>query len=493
MPGKSFLLVLVFAVFWQSASASFDFNANCVDAYNAILSLKMTEARQLIQKEKQHNPGNGITILLDNYIDYFSLLASDSKAEYEKLKDHRSDRLSALEDYDKNSPYYLFCQAEVYLQWGLLKGRFGDYFSSAMDLRSANGLLHDNAEKYPAFLPDQKDLALINVVFGSLPSNLKSISRFVGMKGDSRAGLKQLENLRTELPKTKYSYYNNEVIFFLCQMNIDVLHNYGSYPALMSYLQGMDDKSLLKAYLQGYVAAKTAHNDEAISFLQKAPESAGYIEIPLISYLLGNAKLNRMDNDADEYLLKYIRDYRGVNYIKDSYLKLAYYYLLQNDAGKYNYYLNLVRTKGYVSDEKDKQALREANDARPDLTLLKARFFFDGGYYDKALAQLKSKKPADFKLLRDRIEYAYRLGRVYDKTDQTNEAIINYLEAIRLGKSTSYYYAANAALNTGRIFEQKRDFKRAGYYYNQALDMHDHEYQSSIDNDAKEGLKRIGQ
>ena len=55
------------------------------------------------------------------------------------------------------------------------------------------------------------------------------------------------------------------------------------------------------------------------------------------------------------------------------------------------YYIKLVKSKGYADNEKDKQALREANDEKPDIDLLKARFYFDGGYYDKALAQLKIK------------------------------------------------------------------------------------------------------
>jgi hypothetical protein len=43
------------------------------------------------------------------------------------------------------------------------------------------------------------------------------------------------------------------------------------------------------------------------------------------------------------------------------------------------------------------------------------------------------------------------------------------------------------------IFENKRDLKKAAIFYNQAIDMKDHDYQTSIDNDAKQGLKRIGQ
>ncbi|MGV8877584.1 MAG: tetratricopeptide repeat protein [Sphingobacteriaceae bacterium] len=486
-----YFLLLIFLTAQLSAKADFDFNANCVNAYESILSLRINEAKALIQKEKQQNPQNAITILLDNYVTYFSLLTSESKTDYEKQKELRAARITALEKQDKNSPYYLFSQAEIYLQWALLKGRFGDYVSSAMDLNRAKNLLKENATKYPEFIPNKKGLAIISVIFGSVPSNLKKTLQFVGIKGDSAAGIRQLQQLRAELPKTKYSYYKDEVVFLLCYIDIDILHHHHNYNQLITYVGEMENNSLLKVYLQGYVAAKTGHNAKAIAFLENNTIKNSYEDFPALSYLLGNAKLNRMDSDAHIYLLRYLKDYKGINYIKDTYLKLAYYYLLKNDQEKFSYYIQQVRTKGYTVDEKDKQALREGNDVQPDTSLLRARFYFDGAEYPKALAQLKNKDVNDFKLLRDKTEFNYRLGRIYEETDQFKEALVNYQKAIYAGKNTGYYYAANAALKIGEIFEQQKEFKRAAFYYQQAIDMKDHEYETSIENQAREGLKRM--
>lgn len=447
----------------------------------------------LIQKEKQQNPQNGIILLLENYVDYFSLLASENKTDYERLKDNRSTRLSALEDNDKNSPFYLYSQAQVYLQWSFLKAKFGDYVSSGFDCKKANSLLQDNNEKYPGFQPNQISLALVDVVFGSIPASFRGITRFLGMNGNVQSGVKKLEALKAELPKTKFSFYNNEVIFFICTIDINVLHNFNDYPKLIGYLNEMNSGSLLKVYIQGLIASKTAHNDDVIAYLEARPKSGGYLTLPAISYMLGCAKLCRMGNEPPAPLFDFISEYRGMNLIKDAYLKLGYYYLLQNDQGKYEYFLRQVKTKGYSTDEKDQQALWEANDVKPDLDLLKARFYFDGGYYGKVLAILQNKDVNSLKLVRDETEYYYRLGRVYDKTAKDGEAVLNYQRAINLGKTTKYYFAANAALNIGRIYEEKRDYKRAGDYYNQAIDMHGHQYQTDIDNDAKAGLKRIGQ
>jgi len=489
-----FICVLVlFLGIHLSSKANFVFDANSTAAYKSIFDLRLNDAKKYIEYEKKHFPQNGIAVLLDNYVDYIYLLTSENKSDYEKFKDRKSDRIDALEENDENSPYFLFSQAEVYLQWGLIKVKFGDYSSSTFDLKKAQNLLRKNQEKFKDFLPNKKSLALIDVVFGAVPANFKSIASFLGIKGNVVTGINQLEAFKSQIAGTKYSFYDDEAIFFLCFMDIDVLHNRNNYNKLIGYLNTMDDKSLLKGYLQGYVAFKTGHNDAAISYLESLPRTAQYTPLPAVQYLLGNAKLCRMDTNANVFLVNYIKEYKGINYIKDAYQKLAYYYLLRNDVTNYNYYAKMAKTQGSTVDEKDKQALKEASDARPDIDLLKARLFFDGGYYPKALALLKDKEPNDFKLLRDKIELYYRLGRIYDRTNAFNEAIANYQKAIDLGKNETYYYAANSALFCGMLYEQRRDVNKAAYYYNQALKMKNHEYQSSIDTQAKDGLSRIKQ
>ncbi|WP_411274609.1 tetratricopeptide repeat protein [Daejeonella sp.] len=489
---KLFLITLLSLGLSLPSKANFDFNSNCIKAYQAIFDLRLSDAKALIQNEKRLNPGNGITILLDNYVDYFTLLASENKADYERLKSQKSARLEALENQNKNSPYYLFAQAEINLQWGMLKSRFQDYMSSGLDIKRADNLLSENATKYPSFLPNKKSSGLIDVIFGSIPSNLKGIFSTLGIKGNASTGIRTLESLYTTLPQTSYSFYKDEVVFFLCYIETDLVHNKANYVKIMGLTTSMDDSSLLKTYLQGYVSARSAQNDRAIDYLLKRPKGNDYINFPVLNYHLGNAKLNRMDNDANVYLINYIKEYKGINYVKDAYLKLAYYFYLRGDNAKYNTFLKMVKTQGSLYDEKDKQALKEANDTAPNLDLLKARLYFDGGYYPKALAQLNGKDAGDFKLKRDQIEFFYRLGRIYDESGRDTDAISNYQKAVNSGKLTSYYYAANGALSIGSIYEKRNDRAKASSYYKQAIAMKNHEYENSIETKAKDGLRRMG-
>ncbi len=489
---KSLVLLLLVLGNTLVSKANFDFNSNCINAYNAIYDLRLQDATQLIQKEKSQNPQNAIPVLLENYVDFFTLLSSENKADFERLKSRRDSRLAYLTKQDRNSPYFLFAQAEVYLQWGLLKSRFQDYLSSGFDVKKADNLLNENQKKFPSFLPNKKSAGLIDVVLGSIPSNMKGIASTFGFSGNVNAGIRTLENLMTTLPKTSYSFYTDEVVFFLCYIETDLTPNKSSYNKIIGYTNTMNSKSLLKTYLQGYVASRNANNDSAIAYLMKRPQGANYMDFPKLDYLLGNAKLNRMDSDANVSLISYLKETKGISFVKDAYLKLAYYYFLRGDNGRYQAFLKMVKTQGDLYDEKDKQALKEANDAAPDINLLKARLQFDGGYYSKALQTLAGKDASDFKLQRDQIEVDYRLGRIYDELSKDSDAISHYQKAINSGKQTSYYYAANAALSIGSIYEGKRDKARAANYYKQAIAMKSHEYENSIETKAKEGLKRLG-
>lgn len=488
-----FLFFIIFFGLSIKASANFDFNANCEKAYDAIFDLRINDAKSIIKQEKQIHPNNGITVLLDNYLDFFSLLISENQADYNRLKNLKGVRLAELEKQDKSSPYYLFAQAEVNLHWGMLKGRFQDYLSSGLDIKKADNLLKANEAMFPNFLPNKKSSGLVNVILGAIPANMKSVLQTFGFKGNAKEGIKRLENLSATLSKTPYDFYKKEVIFFICYIETDVFSQKSSYQKIINLTNNFSEQSLLKVYLQGYIAYRNSKNDEAIDYLQNASKmGSDYVSFPKINYLIGSAKLNRNDADAHIYLAKYLKDYSGINLVKDAYLKLAYYYYLRNDLAKYQSFLNMVITRGNVYDEKDKQALKEAKDKAPDIDLLKARLSFDGGYYTKALNYLNDKNLSEFKISRDQIEYYYRLGRIYDQLNRSNEALVNYQKAINLGKQSNYYFAANSALNMGIIYEQRQDKTKAINYYKQAIAMKNHEYENSIENKSKEALGRLG-
>jgi tetratricopeptide (TPR) repeat protein len=85
----------------------------------------------------------------------------------------------------------------------------------------------------------------------------------------------------------------------------------------------------------------------------------------------------------------------------------------------------------------------------------------------------------------------YRKGRIYDAMGKQTEAIASYKETIKLGEKEPMYFAANAALNLGFIYEKVHDKTQARYYYNLCINLKDHEYYSGLSQKAKSGLERL--
>ncbi len=499
MPAKRKLILLfqsclfpLLLVLPGTVHANFDFNANCLKAYQLIFELKINAAKQLIAAEKNAHPKNSIVPLLENYADYFYLITVESKQDFDRLKEEKSRRLSQIEDDDEKSPYYLYAQAEVNLQWALLRSRYGEYFSAAREIKKANSQLQDNSKKFPGFHLNSKGLGLINVFLGNLPDGvLKSTLSTFGVKGDVQKGLAMLDKLAQNLPHSTFEPFYEEVVFYYAYVLSDVIHSPDAYAKTMKYTARISDNSLLKAYLQAYVCARNGHNEEAITILAKRPGGEGYQSFPYLELLMGTAKLNKLDYSATNNLKRFLALNKGVNYIKDANLHLSWVALLNGDTGAYRGYTAKVKSAGYIYAEKDKQALNEAGAPIPDPELLKSRLLFDGGYYSKALDMLSTKSAGSYQSVKDKVEYYYRMGRIYDALDKDDNALQYYQNAVNYGKNLKYYYATSA-LNMGRIYTKKKNEAKAKAYFNQAINMKNHEYENSIETQAREGLRKLG-
>ncbi|WP_442589644.1 tetratricopeptide repeat protein [Pedobacter sp. AW31-3R] len=484
-------IAFLFFVLPLSVRAGFDFNQNCLKAYQQIFELKLHSARQLIALEKKVHPDNSIIHLLENYADYFYLITTENKQEFDRLEKKKSERIDRISEDDRKSPYYLYAQAEINLQWALLRGRYGEFFTAAREINRANSLLKENSKKFPGFHLNAKGLGLINVFLGKLPDGMlkKTLSAF-GIRGNVKAGLMMLDRLATNLPKSAYEPFYEEVVFYYAFVLSDVVHSPEAYAKTMKFTARIADSSLLKSYLQAYICARNAHNDEAIAILAKRPGGSQYQSFPFLELLMGTAKLNKLDYSAANHFRNFLGQNKGVNYIKDAQLHLSWIALLNGDTGAYTAYSAKINDGVRLYHDRDKQARNEASAGIPDTGLLKARLLFDGGYYMKALQALSARSPEDLKRLKDKLEYNYRMGRINDALGKGAQALVFYQRTVNQGKNQSYYYAATAALNMGKIYSSSNK-EKAKACFNLAINMKNHEYENSIEAQAKEGLGNL--
>jgi tetratricopeptide (TPR) repeat protein len=251
----------------------------------------------------------------------------------------------------------------------------------------------------------------------------------------------------------------------------------------------------LAAFVMATVAMRNGHNDEAIRLLQESPGGGSpgpYATFHYRNYLLGLAKLRRLDNDANKSLEAFVNNFKGENGIKEAYQKLAWYHRCLDNENGYRTYMNYAKLKGAATSEGDKAALQEANRGEmPDQILLKARLLFDGGYYPRAHDLLKNNAAnyaADHK---KNLEYTYRLGRIAHKMGKTQEATRLYTQTMDNGAKDPWYFACNAALQLGLLYEEIKDMVNARAAFQRCLSIKPEEYAASLHAQAKAGLGRV--
>jgi tetratricopeptide (TPR) repeat protein len=246
-------------------------------------------------------------------------------------------------------------------------------------------------------------------------------------------------------------------------------------------------------FVRASILARAGKTDEAIQNLLKYHPDADEFPFYYLDYLTGLNKLNRLDPDADHYFIRFLKNFRGQNTIKSGYQKLAWTFLLKENVVKYKEYIGKALTRGNVLMDNDLQASREANSGEiPNVILLKARLLSDGGYPDRAIHVLLDQSVKSYiKSPKDLLEYNYRLGKIYQLSGDLTSSLKYFEITIKEGIGQPWYFAENAALQSGIIFEQKKDYQNAAKYYRLCLTMKNTEYKKSLDQKARLGLKRL--
>lgn len=482
-----FILICIVFTAKYTLAQQFEYTVRCQTAYQTIFKLKINEGNQLLFKERQNNKDNLLPFFLENYADFLSLYLSDDPILYKKLLPKKDERLNILSNGNSKSPYYLYTQASIHLQWAFIKIKFGDYMSAVWDVRRAYSLLKSNKEKFPHFAPNDKDLALLNTLFGAIPDKYKFGAKLLGLKGDIDQGLKELATLLKdpEMP------FREEASIMYTMLLLHLGKNKDGAWQMLDQLQLKLEDNLLNYFITASVAHYSGKNDQVINILTNRPLAGGYFPFPYLDYMMGNAKLNRLDKDADIFLKKFLDNYKGKNYIREANRKLAWHGLVFRRPDLYQLYMSRITLSGNNSLDEDKAATREAVSKKvPDVNILKARLLSDGGYYQKALDALDAVATQELNT-EERLEFYYRKARILDDMGQMSKAIPLYEWTIKNAQKSTTYFAPNSCIKLGNYYEQKNEKGTAAQYYRKAITFAEHEYKNSIDAQAKAGLNRI--
>lgn len=492
-PMKRLLFLILFcAVFVKSyAGKVYEFNSTCQQAYQEITRLKINSGLALLEKAKQQNPDNLVPVFLESYADFYILFFNENPADYANRYPRFLECINQLEKGPQSSPFYYFCLSMVRTYRAASAIKFGHIWDAGWDFKRAYQLIKQGRKEFPTFMPNDLMYGALQAVVGTIPRGYKWLASLFGMKGSLTEGMRIVRGfVNGNDPWARL--LSNDACFM--------------YPYLLFYLENKKDEALqfiqqrkldlVNNHLHAYMAANLALNNKQAdltkNIILNRNKSAEYLPVPVWDFEMGFARLFHLEvPEAIQYMEHFLAGFKGRFYVKDVYQKLSWCYYLQGNRAAAEAARKNVISKGSTDSDADKQALKDAKTGKwPNLLLLKARLLNDGGYHHEALAILQGKTDRDFSATEEKLEFVYRMARIYDDLGRDAEAITAYQAAIRIGENRREYFAARAALQAGQLYESKGDKVNAIAYYQKCLDMDDHEYKNSLDQRAKSGIAR---
>jgi predicted negative regulator of RcsB-dependent stress response len=455
------------------------FDENSRKAYDLVLNLQLEEAMALIPEPK--TPQDYYVVSLAEALE---LIITEDRSKFDNYETHYHNRL--LANIKCTPQDYQFLIAEMNLQWAFVYLKFGQEFEAGARMRESYMIAEKCKRKYHRYLAIKKTVGLLEVIIGSVPEKYNWLLSVLGMHGSLAHGMHDLEAVRTSGDALAFEA---DVLYCLTQGFIFQKPEVGytEFKKILSQQSG----NRVALFFGAALAIKNSQSEDALELLNKLAEHppVGYA-IYYADYLKGEVYLHKGDyTNAVASYRYFVNHYSGENYRKDAFYKIGLCYWLSGNANDASLYFRDARAEGKDIAEADKSAARSLAEKKlPHITLSKARYATDGGYYDEARQLLNSITDKDLPGLREQVEYFYRKARLEHKTNHLHAAELFYKQTIEMAGNEDWYFAPNSCLQIGYIMASEARNGEARKYFQKALTYKRHEYKNSIDSKAKSAL-----
>ncbi|OYT11173.1 MAG: hypothetical protein B6I18_05215 [Bacteroidetes bacterium 4572_112] len=494
-----FILTLI--AHFNKAYAIIDFNENCKKSFEYTIALDHVKSIEYLSKEIAANPNNSAISYIKTYEAFLNYITNGNQKSLDDFDDIKEIAIDNISDESDDNPYKLYLLADIYLQESIISSLRKSYISAIYQYKKSYGIINDNIEKFPNFIPNYKTHGINQVAIGSIPKNYGWALNMLGISGDVSEGFINLEK------SVSYTKDNDEYNYLFIESILVYTFLYDNFSN-----QSIKNKILEDAYNNDdfvekyknnlmYIFARTSYflhnkqNDKAIKSLEIVKTNPTRVsnDFCFLNYQYGLCLIYKLDFSSSKYFTTYIKNYPANNYKAASHQKIAWAKLLSDNLNRYKAEMVIIKDVEAGFYDSDKQAKKEANSEDiPNVHLLKSRMLFDGGYYDKAIKELQNGQNLNnYTSDRNKIEYIYRLGRIYDESDHFDNAEKYYLQTIEKARDKKYFYAAKSALQLGYRYEEMGKLDKAKEMYELILKLDFDEYQNGITQKAKAGLSRI--
>ena len=434
---RYFVIIFLTVFIASPAFANFEFNSRCKLAYEKMMVFDFGSAERILMAEKVMNPNNKVPIYIETYIAFFKAAITEVDEDVTDFESKYSIAIDAIDNDKQDSPFKKYFLSDIYIQGAYLKAISRSYMSGAYRFNKAYDKALDNQKEFPDFMPNNKLLSLMNIGIGSVPENYDWLLRMFNFEGDVNKGISQAKKLlKSAANEDEYHYLLSESLFLysftIVNFDLDTksekeLNQIYSWPKIESEIKLNQFMTFSKASFLTHIKS----NDEAIKCLANCQPPKSYQRFHYLDYMFGECLLYKPDSNALTYFKKYVSEFNGNSYVRSSYQKRAWMYLLFGDTEKYHSEMAACLKYGNDLRDADQRATQAAEDKElPNKYLLKARLLFDGGYYSHASDVLSRVGENSFTKTRDRAEFVYRYGRIYDEWGNRLKAIAYYNKCI---------------------------------------------------------------
>jgi len=486
------LLLALFGCISAAGAAhySFDYDENCGKVYTNMMSMHFVEAHEALISEIKKNPYNLMIPYLADYEDCIILLMNSDNKEYADRKVHFEERMALIDKGDGHSPWQRLCKAGIYLHWTMIHVRFGENYKAAINFRKSYLLLKENERIFPGFDYNKVFLGLAETVIGTIPDHYKWLASAFGMKGDVKKGMEKMGTFINTHAANQPLYM--ESVLFNAYLGFYLLSKQNEVWGFVNSDKFSTDNNLLYLFVKSDLAINYRKADAVIALLKQGSNDPDYRKYPIFDYEMGNALLTGLDMRCIDFFKSFLSNTKSQVNVKDTWQKLGYAYYISKNIKEAEFCKKKIRSQGNIQVDADKQAERFAeNDEWPIRGLLAARLLIDGGYTAKALEMLQKINPDDLLNPSDKTEYFFRMGRAFDESGDNGKAQEYYQTTINIGKNRHEHFAARAALQMGMLCERSGMKAQALSHYKRCLAMPAHDFQNSIDQQAKAGINRL--
>ena len=365
---------------------------------------------------------------------------------------------------------------------------FEDELKAGWSLKTAYSDIERNIEEFPDFAPNYKSYGSMHVLFAVVPESYHWLLKFFGVRANSIRGWEELNRINLDSP------YWIETGMIKSLIALNIINQEDRTKEILTELIKYQKDNLIINYLYHSALIKYSRSESSLEGLKKLIFAGNsYHPINHIYYKIGEIYLQKQQYAmARFYYAKFLNLHRGRNFIKDTWFKIFLTFYLEGNDKMAEIHWSKADKSGRTVIAADRNAgdLLDQDDY-PNKALIKARLATDGGYYLLASQALNDIKQGSLSTKKEEAEYFYRYGRLYDKEEKKDDAIFYYLNTIKKAGKENWYYAPNASLYIGYIYENLEDYEKAKYFYEKASSYKKHKYKAGIDNKSYAALELL--